>query len=200
MTSTDDTTDVTSLAATCVEYLELKSEGSLGPDGMPSDDCAARWDDNVNNTSRSTHALLIGVLCPFYRDIGHHQRPMANYPMSNDIIIPPNPCIGSIYQHPAIVSSGFIPPVQRHPNRRKDTFNNVTDEDESSGSGDERVRSVSGDSFTSPSSRPPEEMGLLRLPQHPQFPPVVVVHLNQFQQNPNAHLISWVQSSTSTSI
>ena len=32
MTSTDDTTDVTSSAATSVAYLELKSERSLGPD------------------------------------------------------------------------------------------------------------------------------------------------------------------------
>ena len=136
MTSTDDTTDVTSSAATSVAYLELKSERSLGPDGMPSDDCAARWDDDINITSRRTHALLIGVLCLFYWDLGHQQRPMAN-PMSNDIIIPPSPCIGSIYHHQTIVNSGFIPSVQRHPNRRKDTFNNVTDEDESSGSGDE---------------------------------------------------------------
>ena len=136
-TSTEDTTDVTSAAATSVEYLELKSEGSLGPDGMPSDDCAALWDDDINITSRRTHAPLIGVLCLFYRDIGHQQRPLDNYPTSNGIIIPPSPCIGSIYQHPAIISSGFIPPVQRHPNKCMDTFNNVTDEDESSGSGDE---------------------------------------------------------------
>ena len=61
VTSTDDTTDVTSSAATSVEYLELKSEGSLGPDGMSSDDCAALWDDDINITSRRTHALLIGV-------------------------------------------------------------------------------------------------------------------------------------------
>ena len=34
MTSTDDATAVTSSAATSVEYLELKSEESLGPGGM----------------------------------------------------------------------------------------------------------------------------------------------------------------------
>ena len=34
MTSTDNTTAVTSSAATSVEYLELKSEESLGPGGM----------------------------------------------------------------------------------------------------------------------------------------------------------------------
>jgi hypothetical protein len=35
MTSTDDTTDVTSSAATSAEYIELKSEESVGPGGMP---------------------------------------------------------------------------------------------------------------------------------------------------------------------
>ena len=34
VTSTDDTTDITSSAATSVEYLELKTEESLGRDEM----------------------------------------------------------------------------------------------------------------------------------------------------------------------
>ena len=81
--------------------------------------------------------------------------------MSNGVVVAPSPRIGSIYQNQAVISSGSlpIPPLQRHPNRRKDTFNNTTDEDESSGSGDESEGSVSGDSFISPSSTPPEQMG-----------------------------------------
>jgi len=87
--------------------------------------------------------------------------PLSNYPISNGVVVAPSPCIGSIYQNQSIVSSGSlpIPPVQKHHNRCKDTFNNTTDEEESSGSGDESEGSMSGNSFISPSSTPPE-MGL----------------------------------------
>ncbi|KIJ99748.1 hypothetical protein K443DRAFT_8149 [Laccaria amethystina LaAM-08-1] len=81
--------------------------------------------------------------------------------MSNGVVVIPSPRIRSIYQNQAVVTSGSlpIPPVQRHPNRRQDTFNNATDEDGSSGSGDETEGSGLGNSFISPSSTPPEEMG-----------------------------------------
>jgi ubiquitin C-terminal hydrolase len=165
MTSTDDATDVASSAATSVEYLELKSEESIGPGGMPipSIQTTAPLDgttalisppDALTRSSSASSAYSTGTLAT-------SNGPLSNYPMSNGVVVSPSPRIGSIYQNQAIVSSGSlpIPPVQRHPNRRKDTFNNATDEDESSGSGDESEGSVSGDSFISPSSTPPEEMG-----------------------------------------
>ena len=81
--------------------------------------------------------------------------------MSNAVAVAPNVRIGSIDQNQATASSGSlpIPLLQRDHNRRKDTFNSATDEDESSGSGGESEGSVSGDSFISPSSTPPEQMG-----------------------------------------
>ena len=134
MTSTDDTTDVTSSAATSVEYLELKSEGSLGPDGLQTTAPLDGTTTSISPSNALTHSSLASL--PILPGHWPQQRPLGNYRMSNGVIIPPSPCIGSIYQHQAIVSSGFIPLVQRHPNKRKDTFNNVTDEDESSGSGE----------------------------------------------------------------
>ena len=71
--------------------------------------------------------------------------PLSNYPMSNGVVVAPSPRISLIFQNQVIVDSGFIPPAQRQPNGRKDTFNNATDEDESYGSGDESDSSVSGD-------------------------------------------------------
>ena len=64
-------------------------------------------------------------------------------------VIAPSPRIGSIYRHQVVVSLVSLPisPAQRHNDRRKDTFNNATDEDKSSGSGDESEGSVSGDSL-----------------------------------------------------
>ena len=81
--------------------------------------------------------------------------------MSNAVAVAPNLRIGSIDQNQATASSGSlpIPLLQRDHNRRKDTFNSATDEDESSGSGGESEGSVFGDSFISPSSTPSEAMG-----------------------------------------
>ena len=165
MTSTDDTTDVASSAATSVEYFELKSDESLGPGGMPIpliqttaplDGITASISppDTLTRSSSASSAYSTGTLAT-------SNGPLSNYPMSNGVVVAPSPRIGSIYQNQAVISSGSlpIPPLQRHPNRRKDTFNNTTDEDESSGSGDESEGSVSGDSFISPSSTPPEQMG-----------------------------------------
>jgi hypothetical protein len=159
MTSTDDTTDVISSA------IKLKREESLGPGGMPTPSIqttvpldgtttSISLPDAPTCSSSASSAYSTGTLAT-------SNGPLSNYPMSNGVVVPPSPLIGSIYQNQAIVSSGSlpIPPAQRHHNRRKNTFNNVTDEDESSGSGDESEGSVSGDSFISPRSTPPEEMG-----------------------------------------
>ena len=87
--------------------------------------------------------------------------PLSNYSVSNGVVVAPCPRVGSTYQNQAIVSSGpyVVHRCRYIINRRKDTFNNATNEIGSSGSGDETEGSVSSDSFISPSSSPPEEMG-----------------------------------------
>ena len=117
-------------------------------------------DDGINITSRPTHPLLIGVRL-FHWDIGHQQRPAEQL-----LHVQWCSCRSWPTRWLDIPESGYCqlgslrcPPVQIHHNRRKDTFNNITNEIGSSGSGDETEGSVAGDSFISPSSRPPEEMG-----------------------------------------
>jgi hypothetical protein len=140
--TTDDTTDITSSA------VKLKREESLGSGGMPTPSIQTTVPldgtttsisplDALTCSSSASSAYSTGTLAT-------SNGPLSNYTMSNGVVVAPGPRIGSVCQNQAIVSPGSlpIPPVQRHRNRHKDTFNNATDEDEGSGSGDESEGSV----------------------------------------------------------
>ena len=90
--STDDTTDVTSLAVASVEYLQLKSEGPLGPGGMPipSIQTSALLDGTTSSISpadtltRSSPPSSAGTLAT-------SNGPLSNYPMSNGVVVAASP-------------------------------------------------------------------------------------------------------------
>ena len=104
MTSTDDTPNVVSSAATNVEYLELKSEEmpilsiqTTAPLGGTT--ASVSPPDALTRSSSASSAYSTGTSTT-------RNCPLSNCQMSNGLVVAPSPHIGSIYQNQATPAPG----------------------------------------------------------------------------------------------